>query len=117
MRVFASSGCAHAKAAAGIAPQLAVTIFRGVQSGEHRAALEAQQQLSLLAERISVPYGVGGVKAALDMCGCHGGAVRGPLRQPGAEALEEIRQTLVELKLINHGRAKESSSEREEPLS
>ena len=41
-------------------------------------------------------YGIGGLKAALDVLGYAGGEVRAPLPQPRVEAREEIARLLEE---------------------
>jgi len=48
-----------------------------------------------LAAAVTTRFGIGGLKAALEMKGFTGGAVRAPLRAPDDEAREEIR-TLLE---------------------
>jgi dihydrodipicolinate synthase/N-acetylneuraminate lyase len=55
-----------------------------------------QTKLSPLAAAVTVRFGIGGLKAALDMTGFAGGAVRAPLRAPDDAALEEIRRCLAE---------------------
>jgi len=66
-----------------------------------KAARDLQQRLLPLAQKISAPYGVAGVKAALVLSGYHGGVPRSPLvplnaagRRIVAGALKEARQGL-----------------------
>ena len=42
-------------------------------------------------------YGIGGLKAALEMAGYVGGAVRAPLQRPTEEAFGEIENLLSEV--------------------
>jgi 4-hydroxy-2-oxoglutarate aldolase len=86
---------------ADFAPELCVGVYEAFSSGRMRAARELQQRLLPLAQKISLPYGVAGVKAALDLAGYHGGVPRSPLvpldaaaRRAVAGALQEARQGL-----------------------
>jgi len=63
----------------------------------HRRASEAhalQQRLLPLADSISIPYGVPGIKVALDLCGYHGGLPRLPLLTPPGRAKQQIRAAI-----------------------
>jgi 4-hydroxy-2-oxoglutarate aldolase len=64
---------------ANFAPDLCAGLYRAFVQGRIRQAKEFQRRLAPLAERISLPFGVAGVKAALDLCGYSGGAPRSPL--------------------------------------
>jgi dihydrodipicolinate synthase/N-acetylneuraminate lyase len=46
-----------------------------------------------------VRYGIGGLKAALDMIGFEGGQVRAPLQMPDEEARSEISRVLQQAAL------------------
>ena len=83
------------------APELCVGVYEAFCQGRMKAARELQQRLLPLAQKISAPYGVAGVKAALDLSGYHGGVPRSPLvllnaagRRIVAGALKEARQGL-----------------------
>jgi len=86
---------------ANFAPELCVGVYEAFCQGRMKAARELQQRLLPLAQKISAPYGVAGVKAALDLSGYHGGVPRSPLvplnaagRRIVAGALKEARQGL-----------------------
>jgi 4-hydroxy-2-oxoglutarate aldolase len=49
-----------------------------------------QIELTPLASAVTTKYGIGGLKAALDLAGYRGGAVRAPLRAPDDSARAEI---------------------------
>lgn len=78
-----------------VAAALCLGIFRALESGETDRAAMLQGPLTPLAAAVTTRFGIGGLKAALEMKGFEGGAVRAPLRAPDDEAREEIR-TLLE---------------------
>jgi 4-hydroxy-tetrahydrodipicolinate synthase len=79
-----------------VAPALCLAIFDALKSGKINRAAMLQTRLSPLAEAVTVRFGIGGLKAALDMKGYVGGAVRAPLRTPDKEARAEIQRCLDE---------------------
>lgn len=81
-----------------VATELCLAIARAVQDGDAAAAAALQEKLTPLAEAVTIRYGIGGLKAALEMRGYVGGAVRAPLREPDDDAREEIRRCLEEAK-------------------
>ena len=77
-----------------VAPAVCLAIFRAVQSGDTDTAERLQAKLTPLAEAVTVRFGIGGLKAALDMKGYVGGPVRAPLRAADDDAHKEIRGLL-----------------------
>jgi 4-hydroxy-2-oxoglutarate aldolase len=77
-----------------VAPELCLAIFRAVKSGEIELATKLQLLLTPLAQAVTTRFGIGGLKAALEMNGYVGGAVRAPLQAPDGAALQEIRRCL-----------------------
>lgn len=69
-------------------------IFRAVKSGETDRAAMLQARLTPLAAAVTTRFGIGGLKAALEMTGYVGGSVRAPLCAPDDAAREEIRRCL-----------------------
>jgi 4-hydroxy-2-oxoglutarate aldolase len=67
-----------------------------VKSGESERATRLQSKLTPLAQAVTTRFGIGGLKAALDLRGYAGGAVRAPLRAPDERAREEIAGLLYE---------------------
>lgn len=98
--VFYASLCAGAcgaiLAAGCAAPRLCVGVYEAFRAGDHARALELQHRLAPLARAVTTRFGIGGLKAALDLAGYKGGAVRTPLRSPGEEARREIARLLEE---------------------
>jgi 4-hydroxy-2-oxoglutarate aldolase len=82
------------------APEVCVEIFRAFNAGEEEHAAMLQSKLTPLATAVTTKYGIGGLKAALDLAGYRGGAVRAPLRPPAESALPEIRALLASCKFV-----------------
>jgi 4-hydroxy-2-oxoglutarate aldolase len=76
------------------APQICLEIFQAFQANENDRATQLQERLTPLARAVTKTYGIGGLKAAMEMAGYAGGAVRSPLKRPNEGAVAEIRQLL-----------------------
>ncbi|HEX6047277.1 MAG TPA: dihydrodipicolinate synthase family protein [Pyrinomonadaceae bacterium] len=86
-----SAGATGAILAVGcVVPEICVQIFR-----ERDPALQAK--LTPLAAAVTTRFGIGGLKAALDMAGYTGGSVRAPLQPPNESARNEIASLLEAL--------------------
>lgn len=81
---------------ANFAPQLNVALYEAFRKRQWKRAAELQQRLVPLAIKITGPYGVPGVKAALDLSGYAGGDPRPPLLPVNGQARRVIRQALHE---------------------
>jgi 4-hydroxy-2-oxoglutarate aldolase len=77
-----------------VAPELCLAVLGAVKSGEHERAERLQGALTPLAAAVTTRFGIGGLKAALDLIGYAGGHVRAPLRAPDDEARAELRRCL-----------------------
>src|SRR6266568_3653316 len=77
-----------------VVPELCLEIYRAVQAGEIDHASVLQEKLTPLARAVTRTYGIGGLKAAMEMAGLVGGAVRAPLQRSNEEARMEITQLL-----------------------
>lgn len=76
-------------------PELSVEIFDRTRQGDHAGARQQQATLTALVRAFS-PYGIGGLKAALDMRGSRGGQPRPPRVSPdsaGRAGLEKALHT------------------------
>lgn len=91
---LATGACGGILAVACAAPDICLAIFRAVRSGESYLAAALQSKLTPLAAAVTVRFGIGGLKAALDLRGYVGGAVRAPLRAPDEDARAEIQRCL-----------------------
>jgi 4-hydroxy-2-oxoglutarate aldolase len=88
-----------------VVPELCLEIYRAVKNQESDRATELQDRLTPLARAVTKTYGIGGLKAAMELAGYKGGAVRAPLRKPGGEAVAEIAQLLREATNVSEARA------------
>lgn len=79
-----------------VAPALCLAILEALRSGDEERATKLQASLTPLAAAVTTRFGIGGLKAALEMIGYSGGVVRAPLRMPDADARKEIQQCLDE---------------------
>src|SRR5712692_1859481 len=79
-----------------VVPQLCVAIYDAVQAGDIDLASALQAALTPLARAVTKTYGIGGLKAAMEMTGFTGGAVRAPLQRPSEVARNEIAELLRE---------------------
>jgi len=77
-----------------VVPEVCVEIYRTFN--EDRAAT-LQSKLTPLAAAVTTRFGIGGLKAALDLAGYRGGSVRAPLHSPDQSARNEIAQLLQAL--------------------
>ena len=77
-----------------VVPEVCLEVFRAVSEGDDDRAATLQGKLTPLAAAVTSTYGIGGLKAALDMNGYKGGFVRAPLRAPDAAARDEIGSLL-----------------------
>ncbi|HEU4768045.1 MAG TPA: dihydrodipicolinate synthase family protein [Pyrinomonadaceae bacterium] len=74
-----------------VVPEVCVEVFR---TFETERAAELQAKLTPLATAVTTKFGIGGLKAALDLAGYAGGEVRAPLRMPDDGARKEIAALL-----------------------
>ena len=73
-----------------VVPEICVAIFDAFKRGDEERASSLQARLTPLATAVTTKYGIGGLKAALDLAGYKGGAVRAPLRDADESARDEI---------------------------
>ena len=89
-----AGACGAVLAVGCVAPHLAADIINAVRDGDFEMAAKLQEKLTPLAAAVTTHYGIGGLKAALDLSGYEGGFVRAPLKMPDAPAREEISRLL-----------------------
>ena len=77
-----------------VVPEICVAIYDAFKNGDGERANLLQTKLTPLAAAVTTRFGIGGLKAALDLAGYKGGSVRAPLRNAGESAREEIASLL-----------------------
>jgi 4-hydroxy-2-oxoglutarate aldolase len=96
--IFYPALCAGATggvlAVANCVPGLAVALHGAFAAGDHSRARRLQGVLTPLAVAVTSGWGVAGLKAAMDLAGLRGGAVRPPLLPVPESAVAEIRPLL-----------------------
>lgn len=73
------------------------TLARG---GRWDEAKELAARMMLADRGVAGRYGIGGLKAALDLQGCYGGPCRAPLGTPDGDAIEDIKEILASAGLL-----------------
>jgi 4-hydroxy-2-oxoglutarate aldolase len=81
-------------------PEVCAEIFRAFHAGEAERAEMLQAKLTPLATAVTTKFGIGGLKAALDLAGYQGGMVRSPLRTPDEKACRDIAALLADVEEI-----------------
>src|SRR5438046_1473595 len=77
-----------------VVPQLCIQIYEANRAGDPERAAFLQAKLTPLARAVTKTYGIGGLKAAMDLAGFIGGQVRSPLKAPDESARGEIERLL-----------------------
>ena len=80
-----------------VVPEVCVEIYRAFNAGEEEHAAMLQSKLTPLAAAVTTRFGIGGLKAALDLAGYRGGAVRAPLGGPDESARNELVKLIANL--------------------
>jgi len=78
------------------APQLCIQIYEANKAGDTEQAAFLQDKLTPLARAVTKTYGIGGLKAAMEMADYVGGHVRSPLIAPNETARAEIKRLLCD---------------------
>jgi 4-hydroxy-2-oxoglutarate aldolase len=78
-------------------PEVCVEILRLFRLGDDSAE-QLQSRLTPFAAAVTTRFGIGGLKAALDLAGYIGGTVRTPLQSPNERQRAEIYELLNEVK-------------------
>ena len=79
-----------------VVPELCVAILDAFKAGDLEHAERLQLKLAPLAKAVTTRFGIGGLKAALDLVGYRGGFVRAPLSGPSPQTREEIAKLVSE---------------------
>jgi 4-hydroxy-2-oxoglutarate aldolase len=98
-----------------VAPRLCLEIFKATRTNNFDRARALQNKLSPLALAVTKTYGIGGLKAAMEMIGLVGGAVRAPLQRPDADGLAHIARLIKQADEALHDIASEHAVESGRP--
>jgi 4-hydroxy-2-oxoglutarate aldolase len=82
-------------ALAAVAPREYVEIHALARQGRWEEAKALAARMILADRGVPGRYGIGGLKAALDLLGFYGGPCRAPLGTPDGDAIEDIRESLA----------------------
>ncbi len=88
-------------ALANVAPRECVAIKELFDRGELDEARALHFRLMPVGRAVTSQFGIGGLKAALDLLGYYGGQPRPPLFYPNSEEVEEIRGILRRAELLS----------------
>jgi 4-hydroxy-2-oxoglutarate aldolase len=87
-------------ALATIAPREFCEVYALARQGRWEEAKEIAARMMLADRGVPGRFGLGGLKAALDLQGFYGGPCRAPLMTPGADAVEDIKEVLASAGLL-----------------
>lgn len=87
-------------ALANLAPRECVQLFYHYQREEIAEARESQYRLMAPNAAVTTRFGVAGLKAAMTLCGYHGGEPRHPLAPLPPDQHETVRSILAEARLL-----------------
>jgi len=83
-----------------IAAREYVEIYALGKRGRWEEAREIAARMILADRGVPGKYGIGGLKAALDLLGLYGGPCRAPLATPDGDAIEDIKESLASAGLL-----------------
>ncbi len=83
-----------------VAPNECIRIQNLFNNKKFEEAKALQRRLTPLANAVTVKYGIGGLKIAMDLAGYFGGDPRAPLKKPGKDVEEELKRMLLRVKSI-----------------
>jgi len=83
-----------------IAPREFCDVYALARAGRWEEARELAARMLMADRGVAGRYGIGGLKAALDLQGLYGGPCRAPLGTPDGDAIEDIREVLATAGLL-----------------
>jgi 4-hydroxy-2-oxoglutarate aldolase len=87
-------------ALANIAAREYCEVYGLARRGRWEEAREVMYRLMAVDRAVHGRYGIGGLKAALDLQGFYGGPCRAPLATPDADAIEDIKEVMATAGLL-----------------
>jgi 4-hydroxy-2-oxoglutarate aldolase len=87
-------------ALAAVAARELVDIYELARQGRWEEAKEIAARMMRADRGVADRYGIGGLKAALDLQGFYGGPCRAPLQTPDGDGIEDIKESLASAGLL-----------------
>jgi 4-hydroxy-2-oxoglutarate aldolase len=87
-------------ALANVAPRQTIALYQAARAGRLDEARALHERLMPVGTAVTRTYGIGGLKAALDLLGYAGGQPRPPLLPPSPAGVEDIRRILEAAELL-----------------
>jgi len=87
-------------ALAAVAPRELLDIYKLAKEGRWEEAKELAARVMRADRGVASRYGIGGLKAALDLQGLYGGPCRAPLPTPDGDGIEDIKESLASAGLL-----------------
>jgi len=87
-------------AVANVAPDFCAELYEASKSGDIEKGRKMQLDLLALNNAVTAGFGIGGMKAAMDMAGFRGGDPRLPIQPATEEVKGKIRKIMEKLQLI-----------------
>ncbi len=79
---------------ANFVPELCARLYEACLARDEEQVAALRRKMAPLVTEIALPFGVAGIKAALDLCGYHGGPPRSPLQPLSKVELQRVRAAL-----------------------
>jgi dihydrodipicolinate synthase/N-acetylneuraminate lyase len=92
---LAIGGAGGILALAAVAARELVDVYALARQGRWEEAKEIAARMMRADRGVSGRYGIGGLKAALDLQGLYGGPCRAPLETPDGDGIEDIKESLA----------------------
>jgi len=86
-------------AVANATPDECVKIQNLFEKKKMKEARSLQSRLTPFANAVTIKYGIGGLKMAMDLAGYFGGDPRLPLKRPKEEVEEELKRLMLQLRV------------------
>ena len=77
-----------------VTPEICTELFKAMSAGDEKRAAQLQEVLTPLARAVTIEFGIGGLKASMEMVGYKGGLVRPPLKMPDERGRRQIAALL-----------------------
>ncbi|MGH9452160.1 MAG: dihydrodipicolinate synthase family protein [Terriglobia bacterium] len=91
---FRLGACGAILSQANFEPQICIGFYEASRRGDVKAVSKLRDRLWILAQQVTGPYGIPGIKYALDLSGYHGGIPRPPLLPLGPSDRRKVARAL-----------------------